>query len=111
MSECIDVSLTQRNWLGENIIASSNQIDEEDFVILDHTEDSFIVVACLAWVEVDDHSHRGQWFDDSFSHREGKCIALVSNELERCWQVTRVNHIQKSVGLCLHLNFTETDRL
>ena len=40
------MALAERYWLGQNVIACANQVNEEHFVILDKTEDTFIVIAC-----------------------------------------------------------------
>ena len=56
VSICVDMALAERYWLGKNVIACANQVNKEHFVILDKTEDTFIVIACV---------YRAESYDDS----------------------------------------------
>jgi hypothetical protein len=47
------MSLHERNWLGQDIIASTNQINIEDLVVSHHTEDSLVVIRGCLWCKGD----------------------------------------------------------
>ena len=52
----IDVNMTlhQRERLSQDVIACANQVDIENGVITDDTEDSLIIVSGSLWSEGDD---------------------------------------------------------
>ena len=45
------MALAERYRLSKNVVARSNQVNEEHFVVLDKTEDSFVVIACAIRAE------------------------------------------------------------
>ena len=56
MSVGVDMALTKRDWLRKDVIACTNQINVQYFVVPNYTEHSLIVVARFHWVECDDDS-------------------------------------------------------
>ena len=50
----VDMALTKRHRLRKNVIARAEQVNEEDFVVLDQAEDAFVVVACALRAKRDD---------------------------------------------------------
>jgi len=103
------VSLHERNWLGQDVEASTDEVHVEHFVVAHNTEHSVVIVAANLRVEADDYSAEGVWLHDAFSLREAEDVALVSNELEAGRQIGRVVHVQKAVGRALMLHFSKMD--
>ena len=70
VTEGVHVALCQWDWLSQDIETGSNQVYKENFVILDHAEDSLIVVSSLGRFEINDHSDGGHRLNYSLGHRE-----------------------------------------
>ena len=70
VTEGVHVALCQWDWLSQDIETGSNQVYIENFVILDHTEDSLIVVSSLGRFEINDYSDGGHRLNYSLGHRE-----------------------------------------
>ena len=49
------MALTERYWLGQDVIARANKVNVEHLMILDETEDTFVVVACALRAESNDY--------------------------------------------------------
>ena len=79
-------------------------------MILDKTEDTFIVIACPFRAESYDDPLWGMWLNNTLAQWKWEHIAFVTDELEACWKITVVDHIQKTVRSLLHLNFTKLYR-
>ena len=105
------VALTERDWLREDVIAGANQINVQDFMIPDHAEHSFIIVARLYWIECDYYSWCWIFLHHAFRLREWEHIAFICDELESCLQVTWIDHIKKSICVCIDLDLSEVDGL
>ena len=100
------MALTEWNRLCKHIIACAQQINKENFMVFDQTEDSLVVVSCALWAERNDDSLRRVGLDDSLSHWKRVHVALVCEELERRGQIAVIDHVQQAVCrlLCLHLS-------
>ena len=47
----INMSLHEWHWLGQNIVASTNEVNIENKMVSYNTKDSLIVVLSCLWVE------------------------------------------------------------
>jgi len=72
MSVGVDMTLTQRDRLSKHIIACSEQVDIEDFVVLDEAEDALVVVAAALGAVGDNDALGGVRFDHTLSRTERK---------------------------------------
>ena len=54
MSISVHMALAKRHWLRQNIVAGTNQVDEEHLVVLDEAKDPLVKVTCALWAEGDD---------------------------------------------------------
>ena len=66
----VDMALAERYRLGQDVVARANQVNEEHFVVLDKTEDTFVVVACALRAEGYNDPLRGMRLDNTFTHRK-----------------------------------------
>ena len=103
----IDMALAQRNRLSKHIVASTEKIDEEDFVVPDEAENSLIVVASALRAESNDDPLASVCLHHTLSHRNGEQIALVSEELERRGQIAVVNDVEQTVSCLLSLHLAK----
>ena len=55
----VNMSLTQGDWLGQDVVACSDKVNIEHLMIPDHAEHSLVVVACSLWCECNDDSGLG----------------------------------------------------
>ena len=93
MSIGVDVALTQRDRLGQDIITRANKVDKQHLMVLDQTKDALVVVARALRAERNDNSLGGVSLDDALSHGERVHVALIGEKLERSRQVTIVHHV------------------
>ena len=89
----INMALAERNWLRENIVTRAEQVDKENFMVLDQTKDALVVVARALRAERNDNSLGGVSLDDALSHGERVHVALIGEKLERSRQVAIVHHV------------------
>ena len=101
--------LLKRDGLGQDVEASTHQIDVADLVVPHDAVNSLIVVTADRRSEVDLDSHKGVGLDDSFSHRETENIEAIADELEADRQIAVVLHREQTVGRAVVLNLTERD--
>jgi len=80
-------------------------------MVSDNTENSFVIVNCLLRIESYDDSCWRSSIHCTFYLWEGKHVLIISYELERCWQFTVINDVQKSIGVTFYLNFSKMYRL
>ena len=64
----VNVTLAQRQWLRQNIVACAHQINKEHFMVFDEAENSLIVVARALWAERNNDPLRGVGFHGALSH-------------------------------------------
>lgn len=107
----IYMSLHERHWLVQDIVAAANQVDVHDLVIAYYAEDTLVVVLGLLWVELDDDTRLGFWWDGSFNLREREDIGPIGEKLKRRSGITLIDDVEKPVCRRLKLNFTEVDAL
>jgi len=111
VSISVDMTLAQRDGLSKHIIACSEQVNVEDLVVLDETEDALIVVTTALRGVGDNDALGSVRLNHALGHRERKEVALVSEELEGGGKIAVIDNIQKTVGGLLNLNFSELDCL
>ena len=70
MTVSVNMPLAERDRLSENIVARAEEVNIENLVVLDETEDSLIVVSSALWAECDDDALGSVCLYDTFSHRE-----------------------------------------
>ena len=97
MSVDINMSLHQRHWFVENIIACSDQINVKDLMVAYDTENPFVVVNGVLWEKFYYDSSLRMWFYCSFSFTKRKNVGFVCVKLERSWFTAVVADIQKTV--------------
>ena len=78
----INMALAERNWLRENIVTRAEQVDKENFMVLDQTKDALVVVARALRAERNDNSLGGVSLDDALSHGERVHVTLIGEKLE-----------------------------
>ena len=103
------MSLEKWHGLGQNVEASTHEIDEETLMISDDAEYSLVVVPGGLRVELDDDSHLTLGRNGSFNLRKAENISSIVEELEIRWLVRIINNIQKSVGALRKLDFTKVN--
>ena len=111
VSISVDMTLAKRDGLSKHIIACSKQVNVEDLVVLDETEDALIVVTAALRGVGDNDALGSVRLNHALGHRERKEVALVSEELEGGGKIAVIDNIQKTVGGLLNLNFTKLDCL
>lgn len=62
------MALAKWDRLGENIVACSQQVYEEDAVVLDEAEDALVVVSGTLRAKCDDNTLGGVRLDNALSH-------------------------------------------
>ena len=105
----IDMSLEKWHGLGQNVEASTHEIDEEALMISDDAEYSLVVVPGSLRVELNDDSHLTLGRNGSLNLRKTENISSIVEELEIRWLVRIINNIQKSVGALRKLDFTKVN--
>ena len=103
--------LAERDRLGENIVARTEEVNIENLVVLDETEDSLIVVTSALGAEGDDDALGGMRLNYSTCDREREQVVLICEELERGGQVAVIDDIEETVSCRLVLHLTELDSL
>lgn len=107
----IDVALAERDRLGENVEAGTNEVDKKDFVVFDEAEDAFVEVAGVLGAERNDDALRCVSLDYTLGHREREHVVFVSEELEAGGQIALVNNVEETVGGLLRLHLAEMHTL
>ena len=107
MAVSIDMTLAERDWLCQYIIACTHQVNIENFVVFDQAKDSLIEVASALRAESYDDSLGGVGLDSAASCWEREQIVLVCKELERGWQITVIDDIEQTVSCTLNLNLAK----
>ena len=105
----INMSLEKRHRLGQNVEASTHEIDEEALMISDDAEYSLVVVPGGLRVELNDDSHLTLGRNGSLNLRKAEYISSIVEELEIRWLVRIINNIQKSVSALRKLDFTKVN--
>ena len=103
------MSLLKRNWLGQNIEASSHEINVDHLVIAYDAVDSLVVVAAHDWGKVDLNADKGVSLYNAFRHRETEDVEPIRQELEADWKVRVVVNCEQSVRAALVLHFSEVN--
>lgn len=103
--------LAERDRLSENIVARAEEVNIENLVVLDETEDSLIVVTSALGAEGDDDALGGMRLNYSTCDREREQVVLICEELERGGQVAVIDDIEETVSCRLVLHLTELDSL
>ena len=103
--------LAERDRLGKNIVARTEEVNIENLVVLDETEDSLIVVTSALGAEGDDDTLGGMRLNYTTCDREREQVVLICEELERGGQVAVIDDIEETVCCLLDLNLAEMDTL
>lgn len=111
MSEYLNMSLHDWEWFGEDIITCTKQINVENFMVLDYTEYSLIVVQSSCWDECDLDSNPSFGWDSSLNLGELEHVFRISNELELGWEWTLIDNIYQSWSGGSQRHFTKVDAL
>ena len=82
----IYMPLNDRNWLCQNVVASTDQIDKEHRMIPHDAKDPFIVVHGFLWRKSDDYSCRRMSIYGSLNFGKREDILRIVDELEVSWQ-------------------------
>ena len=105
----VHVSLHERNWLGQDVEASTDEVDVKYLVVADNAKHSVVIVSTDLWVKADDNSAEGMRLHNALSLGKAEDVALVSDELEAGGQLRGVVHVQKAVSRALVLHFAKVD--
>lgn len=80
----VDVNVPLHQWHGlcEHVVAGSNEVNIENLVITNNTEDSFVVISTNLWEEFNNYSCLWSRQNRTFSLGERENVGLIRVKLE-----------------------------
>lgn len=106
-----DVMLLQGNRFDEQIVARTNQIEDQDLVIADDCKHPFVVADGVSWRKIHNDAVKPlRWYDSS-GLVECEYIALIIEELVTGRQFRVVMDGEQARGSVANLDLSEVHRL
>lgn len=101
--------LLERYGLCKDVETSSQQVNEDYFMIAHDAENSFVIIAADYWRKVDFDANEWMRFHDALGVGESKDVKSVCQKLKTNRQVGVIVDSQKSVRAALMLNLSKMD--